>query len=206
MGKLFAYDGLLARAVDKVLNYLLLCCLWTVFSLPLFTIGASNSALYYTVDKVLRKGEEHPIQIFWDAFKENFKQASVIWILQILSFMILGADMYFVYSLYLQQAVAAEMVVICAIILAFIVMFTLYLYPYIARFVNTTREVLKTCLIMSLINLPWSLLLLVLFAASIIGSLFLPLGILAVPAGYMLICGMILERVFQKYIPNAECV
>lgn len=204
MGKLFDYDGPYAKAVDKVLNYLLLCCLWTLFSLPLFTIGAANTALYYTVHKVLRKGDSYPVRVFWKAFKDNFKQSTVVWIAQLAVFVVLGVDMYFVYSLYQNQSVTAEVVLVCAIILAFIVMYTLYLYPYIARFVNTTKEVVKNCAIMSLIHFPWSLLLLVLFTAAVVGGLFVPLGVLLVPSGYMLLSGLIIERIFRKYIPAEE--
>lgn len=204
MWKIFDCDGPYARAVNKVLDYLLLGCLWTIFSLPVVTIGASCTALYYTVNKVLRQGEEHPVQIFWHAFKSNFKQATIIWAVQLIAFVILGVDMYFVYSLYLDQVVAADVVLICVVILAFILMFTLYLFPYIASFVNTTREVLKNCAIMTMINFLWSLLLLALFVVSVMGSLFVPLGVFVVPSGYMLICSLILNRVFQKYIPVQE--
>lgn len=204
MWRFFDYDGLYARAVNKVLNYLLLCLLWALFSLPMVTIGASNTALYYSVHRVLRKGDEHPIRVFLKAFKDNFKQATIVWTLQLVAFVILGGDIYFVYSLYLNQKLAPEVVLLCSVILALVVMFTLYLYPYIARFVNTTGEVLKNCAIMTLLNLPWSLLQLILFVVAILGSLFLPLGVLLVPSGYMLLCGLILERIFRKYIPEEE--
>ena len=51
--------------------------LFLLFSLPVVTIGAAWTALYYTMMKTLRTdGELNPFRTFWDGFRENLKQAS----------------------------------------------------------------------------------------------------------------------------------
>ena len=56
--------------------------LFLIFSIPVFTIGAAWTALYYTMFKTLReKGEINPFRVFWIGFRENFRQAVIIFIL-----------------------------------------------------------------------------------------------------------------------------
>ena len=49
-------------------------------------------------------------------------------------------------------------------------------------------------------NLPWSLLLLVLLAASAFGLWMLPWLMILLPAVYILVANFILERIFRKYM------
>ena len=46
--------------------------LWAFCCFPIFTIGASSTALYYSVVKVIRRGRSNTIEAFFQAFKENF--------------------------------------------------------------------------------------------------------------------------------------
>ena len=55
--------------------------LWLVCSLPLFTIGASSTALYYTVVKSIRHERGRVTSCFFRSFRSNFRQATAIWML-----------------------------------------------------------------------------------------------------------------------------
>ena len=50
------------------------------------------------------------------------------------------------------------------------------------------------------VNFFWSVLLLVIFVIMAIGAMLYPLGLLFVPAVYMLSINFILERIFKKYM------
>ena len=93
MKKLFDIDNpviaFLSRLADLIgLNFLfLICCL------PVFTIGAAWTALYYVTVKMVRKEESYIWKDFFKSFRENFKQATLIWLINMLVLAIFAADM-----------------------------------------------------------------------------------------------------------------
>ena len=54
--------------------------LWLATSLPIITIGASTTALIYSCCK-LHSDDGYPTVNFFHSFKENFKQATAIWLI-----------------------------------------------------------------------------------------------------------------------------
>lgn len=75
---IFHFDGKLYRFLVKFWNIIWIGILWIIFSIPVFTIGASSSAAYYAMMKAVRKGLERPTHEFFKSFKENFKQGSIL--------------------------------------------------------------------------------------------------------------------------------
>ena len=53
MGGLFDYDSKLFQLLLRVSDLVALSLLWLLCSLPVITIGASTSALYYTAMKLV---------------------------------------------------------------------------------------------------------------------------------------------------------
>ena len=66
--------------------------LWLVCSLPIITIGASSTALYYAVAKCVRHNRGRLASTFFHGFRSNFRQATVIWLLFLLWILIGTAD------------------------------------------------------------------------------------------------------------------
>ena len=71
------------------LNFLVL-----ITSLPIFTIGASFSAMHTVLVKIYRDEEDKIAREFFSAFKKNFKQATLIWLIYLGIFGILLLDDY----------------------------------------------------------------------------------------------------------------
>ena len=69
-----------------------------------------------------------------------------------------------------------------------------------ARFENSLGQSFKNAALIAVANLPWSLLLLVLLAASASGLWMLPWLMILLPAVYILVANFILERIFRKYM------
>ena len=68
--------------------------LWLVCSLPIVTIGASSTALYYVTVKCIRHERGRTSKSFFRAFRDNFRQATLLWLL-LLGYVLLGlADLY----------------------------------------------------------------------------------------------------------------
>ena len=83
MNRLFGMDSPLMVALMKIGDLLCLSVLWLVFSLPIFTIGASSTALYAAVFYCLRRNEAGVWKHFWKAFRENFKRSTLAWLIEL---------------------------------------------------------------------------------------------------------------------------
>ena len=103
MGNLFNFDNPFFRTINKLVDVVWLNIIFVVFSLPVFTIGASVTAMMSVTMKMARDKEGYMWQGFWKAFKQNFKQSTIIWLLVILVSVVLGTDIYF-FRLYQRRA------------------------------------------------------------------------------------------------------
>ena len=65
MSNIFNYNNKLFSAFDKVINIFCLSLIWFMACIPVFTIGASCTALYYAVNKVIRHGRGYIWKEFW---------------------------------------------------------------------------------------------------------------------------------------------
>ena len=55
--------------------------LWLICSLPIFTIGASTTALFYCTLKMAEDRDEGLTRMFFRAFRSNFKAATKLWLI-----------------------------------------------------------------------------------------------------------------------------
>lgn len=63
-----------------------------------FTIGASTTALYYTVHKSIRGDRGYTTRTFFGAFRDNFKAATLPYLIWLAVMIILGCDAYITYQ------------------------------------------------------------------------------------------------------------
>lgn len=208
MGTFFRVDGPFFRFMEAVADCFLLSILWLLFSLPVFTVGASTSALYYCVIKVIREQDGSVIRTFWDAFRQNFKQGTLAVLIFAVGGVLVTCFGTAVYRANPSQQTlqSVYLVYLCTVLVA--AAWAHYLLSYIARFENSMKNALKNTLIICLMNLPQSFLITVTFAAVVaVFVLFLPISILGlffVPGVYVLMTSFLLERIFKKYLPKED--
>ena len=200
MGGLFRYDGLLFRFINKMVDAVGLSLLWLITSLPLITMGAATTALYYTTHKVIHYDRGRVWPEYWKCFLSGFKQATPLGLfLQVLIYL-LGANAYSSYLMIMSGNATLWIFLTVLIPLVLILMWAVYLFPLVARFHSTTKAVMKNCLLIALWNLPLTLLLVGLFVACIAVVVFVPLSFTYMPVTYMLLSSVILEKIFPKYM------
>ena len=197
---LFNYDGPAIQFLNKIADCVCLSFLWLVSCIPLVTVGAATTALYYTTNKCIRHGEGHIWGEYWRAFRSNFKQATALWLILLLIYGSLGASCYSSYLMCTEGALAKEMFYFLLIVIAVITVWANLIFPYLARFQNTNKMILKNCLGIVLMNLPAALLLFAGYILSIIVIVIFPLVLLCVPGVYTLLSCYGLERIFMKYM------
>lgn len=139
MFNIFRTDGPAYRVAMIIYNLLALNFLWFIFSVPLITIGASTTALFYVTGKIMRKEEYHISADFWKSFKDNFRQSTIIWLILVLMFYLVITNLLAIkplgmsnFLLYMQYLILFEIVVV-----------GIYIFPLLARYHVTILHAFK---------------------------------------------------------------
>ena len=198
--KFFSVDSPLYRFLSRVLDILKLNFLWILGSLPVFTIGASTTALYYTVHKSIRGDRGYTTRTFFGAFRDNFKAATLPYLIWLAVMIILGCDAYITYQVLKTGSMKGAFFYFFLIMIAVAIMWSAFLFPYIARFENTVKQTLKNAFLLMIRHLPWALLLLVILIASALSIYIIPVLLVVIPAVASIVFDFILERLFRRYM------
>ena len=201
---LFSFDSLFSRFLYLVADILTLHFLWLLYSLPVFTIGASTTALYYSCMKRIRTGEGYVSQNFRKSFRENFRQSSIIWLILLTAAILLFTDIRI--AMAMNHTIGRILLICCSFFLIPFTLLCIYIFPVQAKFENRIFDNVKNALIMSIRHFPSSLLLLIIYGTFICFAFFFP------PLTGLLICcgaGLIgyltagvFVSIFRKYIPK----
>ena len=201
---LFSFNSWLSRFLYLVADIVILHVLFIVCSLPIITIGASTTALYYAGMKRVRRDESYLSKNFIYAFKENFRQSTLIWLILILVWGLLLLDLRIGMSV--PGVLGNAMLISCSVLLIPVAFIALYIFPFEAKFENSIRENFKNAFLMSFSNFVWTILLIILIGTFVIMTFtFIPF------MGLMIMCGFglfgylasgIFVYIFRKYIPN----
>ena len=146
--KFFSYESRFSQLLLKLCYACYLNLLWFVCSIPIVTIGASTTALYYASLKVVRDEDSHVAALFFRSFRQNFKQATVLWLILLGVGLFLGADGYILYHLRLSSngTMAVMWTLILAVVIAAAVVWVIvaeYVFPLLASVANTNKAMLK---------------------------------------------------------------
>ncbi len=197
-------DGPFYKTLTKITNYMILGFLWLLGCVPIITVGASCTALYATHHKVVKNGNGYIWRTFWEQFRSNFKQATLLWLIILLLGGFFAADYYLLYMM----SGAGNSSVVLTVFLIFVgmcAMWIQYWFPYIAHIEDPIKTVLKNTLILCFAHFPQSLLITLVFGLLWFVNLGLPLmpyfiilGPLS-PIIYCLLTYGRFRRVFSNY-------
>ena len=203
MSSLFGPDGKVNQVLGVVKNLMILGVLALICCLPIVTIGASLTALSYVAIRVARNEEGYIIKDFFRSFRENWKSATIIWLVLLLLIAFFSADIYIINH---TEAVFPDFVkIVLVVAIAAILLLMTYLFPMIAKFQNSLRGYLKNGIMMTLLNLPKAILMLVLYLLpSVIGGYFYEILPLAVIFGLSLPAWLSAKLVYGKYFLGLE--
>ncbi len=166
MGRFLDMDSPLMRVLNRVGDLLILNILMIICCIPVITIGAAYTGMHYVLLKMVRDREGYLVRGFFKSFVQNFKQATLIWILMLLVIAVYVGDiLIFNYSgMEFPKAVVVAVLAVAIILL----MMAVYVFPLQSRFENTIRNTLRNALILAFANLPKTLLMMVLYALPLV--------------------------------------
>lgn len=148
---LFNYDNPVWRFIGKFFDILILNILWMVCSIPVFTIGASTTAVYYVTLKLVRDEEGSTAKAFFKSFRENFKQATAIWLVLLVAGTLIVGDIYF--FIRVQNMSPSLRMVMLAIFAGFGLIWCgigLFVFPLQCRFYNPVKKTLFNAFFLSI--------------------------------------------------------
>lgn len=201
---MFKMDNLFFRIVNKAFDVVAVSILWVICCIPIVTIGASTTALYWTVYKNIRQNRGYCYKGFFRCFKENFKitvPASVIFfVLTILNLW----DTVVSYNYINKISSLAGFQLVFLGFWVLIMAWAIWTFALTARFENSWQNTMKNAGLMFFAHLPVTLGIVAVFAVSVLLVCYIPILIVVLPVGAMFLNSLMLEKIFIKYIENDE--
>lgn len=146
--RFFSYDSKFGQLFIKLSYGCCLNILWLVCSLPIITIGASTTALYYTSFKIAKDEGSFITTMFFRSFRQNFKQATVIWLIMLATGVVIVADAILLGQLRATSTGTAAVIwtLLLAAIFACMIVYVIvlaYIFPLLSIASNTTANMFK---------------------------------------------------------------
>lgn len=205
MGALFSPDSKFMQAMGRIGDLAVLNLLFLVSCIPLITVGAASAALYTVCFRTGTDREQGLVRSYFQAFRENFKQGTIVWLVLAL---FLAAGVLNTLLFYALEGMLHFLFLLTAVLLVLAVLMFSYAFPLMSQFSNDTRSTLKNSLFLSLGYLPRSLLVAALnvfplMLALLDLNLFLQVGFLWIflyfsSAAYL--NSLLLKKVFAQYM------
>ena len=206
MGDFFNMDSPFMDFMMKVADIVLINMIYVLCCLPIFTIGAATTGMYYSMLKLTEDRGSSSVKSFFHSFKDNFIQATAIWLIIILLGALLGIE-YFVVQIYaggMQKAIEIVMVIPAVVLL----MLMTYVFAVLAKFDNTVGQTMKNAVLLAISNLPYTVIMLLLnvlpYAICIYSIRMLPISVMIGFAGVAYINSILFLKIFRKLIPEEE--
>ena len=146
-------DSEFMESVGRVADYIIINLLCLVCSLPIVTIGAAFTAKFYVSMKMVKGEEPGVVQAYFKSFKENFRQATITWIISLVVILILAFDWYQV--IYGMASTMPFGLKVALGVMSFLVWSVVYcMFPFLARYEVTNKELFKASMVMAILNFP----------------------------------------------------
>ena len=198
-------DNVVMRALGKIGDMICLNVMWLICCIPIITIGASTTALYTVMLRMVKNEEGYIFRGFLKAFKSNFKQSTLIWLILLLLGIVWTVD--FRVAGFIPGMAG---IILSAIFLAlgFILLSVMiYIFPLTARYENGIKATFKNALILTVAKLPYTFLMVAIVVAAVFASLWsaftllfsLPLWLVIGVSLIVWINSYILRRVFVVF-------
>ena len=158
MRNLFNYENPFIQFLVRVGDLLILNVLFILCSAPVVTLGASLTALHRVTQNMLFEQEEPLLKAFFRAFRQNFKQSTLAWLVELVVIVSLVCDVLLVMA-YFNGGLAKAMYILVAVLAILVAGVYAYLMPLIARYENGMRQQVNNAVVLAIIKLPKTLLL-----------------------------------------------
>ncbi|MBR2581812.1 MAG: DUF624 domain-containing protein [Oscillospiraceae bacterium] len=185
-------ESKITAALNAVIDIVTAGLLWLLCSLPLVTLGAASTALYYCVVKCIRHERGRLVKSFFSAFRRDFKIATLLWLIFLAAALLLSADVYAI-----GRMGGGALAAVGKILLAALLAFFPWVFAFVSRFSNTVSGTLKYCGYLALRHFGTTLLMTMELLAFGVMIYLMPPLVFILPGLVCLLLSLHIERVFQ---------
>ena len=185
----------ISEVLSGLIDLIVAGLLWILCSLPVVTLGASTTALYYAVVKCVRHNRGRLSPTFFQAFRSNFRQATLIWLLMLAYLLVYVADAWAIRLMGVGQgSFLRPLSILFLLPPAFLFP---WVFAFLSRFDNTVPGSLKFCGWLALRHAGRTLLLALILAGAVLICWLIPFLLPILPAAVCLIVSLVIEPVFR---------
>jgi len=202
MRDFFSLDGPFNKYGGMLADTMILSLLWIVCSIPIITIGAANSALFYVTTRRIAEREGYITRDFFHAFKVNFVRSTQLWLLSLVIIFITIINILNMGALGNMSVVLLPLQLLILLQLSFISVFA---YPVTARFDMGFKQTLKSCFYMANRHMLTSFMCVTLAVGLTFLSLwYIQILVIFVPGAYAMLASHLVMRMLKKYRPEID--
>ncbi|MGN0378976.1 MAG: YesL family protein [Butyrivibrio sp.] len=161
--KIFSSDNPFNAFMTKLFDLMWINVMWLICCIPVITIGASTSAMYYLTLKMIRDEEGAITKSFFKQFAANFKKSIPMTLIMIAMVAVLVADFHLL-SAAGNDSIASIMYGGCIALAVIALGYFSTLWPVYARFENTVKNTLANAGKIAIANIPKTLVIMVINA------------------------------------------
>lgn len=202
--KFWQYDSPFMTGCRRLTDYMILGWLWIIASIPVITFGAATTAALMTAHHSIREKDGTIWKPFWKYFRQEFKQATLLWLVEMLVLNLLVIDVVVVRYLGLPMLVQQLTLLICIFVFCWVQLF----FGYQSRIKDKLGIVLLNAFRMTVSNFGRTLLMAILsilaLGASYFSVFFISPLILVIPGLYITAYTALLRKILLRYDMEEE--
>lgn len=186
----------IGSVVSRLIDLILAGFYWLICSLPVITLGAASTALYYTVVKCVRHERGRMSASFFAAFKREFRQSTLIWLIYIIYIVVIAADAWAIEV----TGLGGGLLGVLRWMFFLPALLSLpWMFAYISRFSNSIKGSLKFVGWLTLKHLGRSLALAAELTAAGVIVWLTPMLLPLLPGALCMLMSLHIEPVFREY-------
>ncbi len=160
MQSLFSPDSKIMQALSRLADLVILNLLFVLTCLPIVPIGASLTAMYTVCFRMGTDREEGVFRCYFRAFRQNFKQSTLLWLFLLFFGIVSGLSIFLFSS---QTGSLRYLTYVYILFLFLILSVASHVFPLLSQFDNTITGTIKNALLFSVGYLPRTLVMLVIW-------------------------------------------
>ncbi len=201
MGKWFGLDSKFYKYGTLLADLIILTILWLICSIPVITIGASTTALYYVTTRQLSNREGYVSRDFFRSFKQNFLEATAMTLI----LGVIAVVLFININLFVPDTTINVIIYLVQYVLLYeLLIFTIYVFPVLSRFDLKLGELIKTSIFMANRHLLTTITCAILFVAIVMIVLKCGVLIILCAGAYAILTSLMFMNLFRKYVPDMD--
>lgn len=197
-------DNALMITMTQITDCIFLSMFWLLGCIPVVTVGASFAALYDATYRGFRQGEKHCWGRFWQVYRENWKAGILPTAVFLAALTLVTKALVALWNVAVAGGISWMLFSGLAFVGVVILGILSVLFPVLSRFENSLPGLLKNTVFLAMANLPRTVALGILNAASGLACAFFVLPLFFLPSLAALIGSVLIEPMFKPFMPAAE--